>query len=173
MVDHVLTPADLENYDILIVDRLTHVYTPGEADILQAWIADGHGVISMAGYANNQTDVNQQNSLVTATGLSYSSPIYIDPIEQWQNHPIAMGAEAVQVYGGWRVNGAGEVFVRPAGEPNNSLGTAVELGEGAAIVFSDEWISFDSEWQSIPEVETFWSNMISWVGPKSLCVLPQ
>jgi hypothetical protein len=40
-------------------------------------------------------------------------------------------------------------------------------------VFSDEWISFDSEWQMIPEVPVFWSNMIEWVGPKDFCVLPQ
>ncbi len=172
-MNHTLTPEQLDEFDILIVDRLTHAYTPAEAAILETWLQQGNGMISMAGYANNQTDVNQQNSLVSVTGLSYSSPIYINPTEDWQNHPISMGAEAVQVYGGWRVNGSGEVFVRPSGEPNNSLGTTTPVGEGTVIVFSDEWISFDTEWQQIPEVEVFWSNMINWVGPKSLCVMPQ
>jgi hypothetical protein len=106
--------------------------------------------------------------------MFYSSPIYLDPVEVWQDHPIAQGAQGVQVYGGWRVNGDGEVFVRPQGEPQNSLGTAKQIGpDGAAIVFSDEWISFDSEWQQIPQVEVFWSNMIEWVGPKSICAVPQ
>lgn len=129
-------------------------------------------MITMAGYAGNQADVDQQNSLANASGLSYAPPLY-SPNEVWENHPIAEGAQGVQVYGGWQVLGAGEVFLRPQGEPGTSLGTATELGEGAAVVFSDEWISFDSEWQMIPAVEVFWSNMISWVGPTNICVMPQ
>jgi hypothetical protein len=173
MVDHQLTEQELAAFDILIIDRLTHEYSPQEAAILQTWVEAGQGVISMAGYANNATDVTQQNSLASATGLSYSAPIYIDPVEVWENHPITDGAQSVQIYGGWRVNGPGEVFVRPQGEPNNSLGTATMVGMGAGIVFSDEWISFDSEWNQIPEIEVFWSNMIEWVGPKNFCILPQ
>src|SRR5690606_10184079 len=101
MVDHQLTDADLANFDILIIDRLTHVYSPAENAVLQQWVNAGHGVISMAGYTNNQGDIDQQNSLASATGLSYSQPIYIDPVEDWQAHPVAMGATAVQIYGGW------------------------------------------------------------------------
>jgi hypothetical protein len=173
MVNHQLTAQELDAFDILIIDRLTHTYPPEEAAILQTWIEAGHGVISMAGYTNAAIDVTQQNSLAGAMGLNYSAPIYLDPVEVWQNHPIADGAQTVQIYGGWRVNGPGEVFVRPNGEPNNSFGTATMVGMGAGIMFSDEWISFDSEWQQIPEVPVFWSNMIEWVGPKNFCVLPQ
>ncbi|MFV8756249.1 hypothetical protein ACNOYE_37350 [Nannocystaceae bacterium ST9] len=172
--NHVLTEADLAPYDILIVDRLTHVYSPAERQILADWLAAGHGMITMAGYANNQADRDQQNSLASASGISYAAPIYIDPVENWLVHPISEGATSVQIYGGWQVVGAGEVFVRPTGEPNNSFGTATLIGQGgAAIVFSDEWISFDSEWQAIPEVPVFWSNMIKWVGPKDFCFDPQ
>lgn len=172
-VNHVLTDADLEPYDILIVDRLTHVYSPAERQILADWLAAGHGMIVMAGYTNNDGDRANQNSLGSAAGLTYEQPIYLNPTEVWENHPIAMGAQTVQIYGGWRVVGAGEVFVRPQGEPNNSFGTAAGVGMGDAIVFSDEWISFDSEWQAIPEVPVFWSNMIKWVGPKDFCFDPQ
>jgi hypothetical protein len=174
-VDHQLTAEELADFDILIVDRLTHIYTPAEAAILQTWLDAGHGMISMAGYVNDQVDVSQQNSLVAVTGLSYAAPIYLDPIENWLDHPITVGVEGVQIYGGWQVLGNGTVFVRPQGEPNTSLGTTIPVAndEAAVIVFSDEWISFDSEWQSIPAVETFWSNMISWVGPKNFCGAPQ
>jgi hypothetical protein len=174
-VDHQLTLDDLADFDILIVDRLTHSYTAQEAALLQSWLDQGHGMISMAGYVGSQTDIDQQNSLVSVTGLAYAQPLYFDPVEVWLDHPIAQGVEGVQIYGGWQVVGNGTVFVRPQGEPNTSLGTTVPLaGEDAAvIVFSDEWISFDSEWQNIPEVETFWSNMIAWVGPKNFCVTPQ
>jgi len=171
--DHELTAEELANYDILIVDRLTHSYSPAEAQILREWIEAGQGMISMAGYANDANDRALQNSLVSMSGLTYETPIYISPTEDWLDHPITEGATAVQVYGGWRVAGDGEVFVRPEGEPQTSLGTTVELAEGTALVFSDEWISFDSEWEAIPEVEQFWSNMIQWVGPKSFCIDPQ
>jgi hypothetical protein len=171
--NHVLVEADLEPYDVLIVDRLTHIYSPAERQILIDWLAAGKGMIVMAGYANSQLDRDQQNSLGSASGLNYAAPIYLNPVEIWENHPIAMGANTVQIYGGWQVTGAGEVFVRPQGEPNNSFGTAADVGMGAAIVFSDEWISFDSEWQAIPEVPVFWSNMIKWVGPTDICFEPQ
>jgi hypothetical protein len=171
--NHVLTEADLEPYDVLIVDRLTHVYSPQERQILADWLASGKGMITMAGYTNAQIDRDQQNSLVSASGLTYAAPIYLDPVENWLMHPISQGAQTVQIYGGWQVVGPGEVFVRPQGEPNNSFGTAAEVGMGNAIVFSDEWISFDSEWQAIPEVPVFWSNMIKWVGPKDICFDPQ
>lgn len=170
--DHQLTQQELDAFDVLILDRLTHAYTAEEQALLNDWIEAGHGVIGMAGYSNSQVDRDQQNSLAAATGLTYSAPIYIDPVEVWADHPVAAGAQAVQVYGGWRVVGVGEVFVRPQGEPFNSLGTAVKLGEGAAIVFSDEWISYASEWQGIPEVPVFWANMIGWVGPKGICAGP-
>ncbi len=173
MANHVLTDADLEPFDVLIIDRLTHVYSPAERQLLADWLATGKGMITMAGYANNQTDRDQQNSLAMASGVSYAAPIYNNPTEDWLNHPISMGATSVQIYGGWQVVGAGDVFVRPLGEPNNSFGTATVVGQGAAIVFSDEWISFDSEWQAIPEVPVFWSNMIKWVGPKDICFDPQ
>jgi hypothetical protein len=173
IVNHQLTAEELDAFDILIIDRLTHQYPQQEAAILQTWVEAGHGVISMAGYAGSQQDIDQQNSLASVTGLSYAQPLYFDPVEVWENHPVADGAQGVQIYGGWQVVGAGEVFVRPQNEPNISLGTATMVDMGAGIVFSDEWISFDSEWQMIPEVEVFWSNMIEWVGPKTFCALPQ
>ncbi|NVB43185.1 hypothetical protein G6O69_35505 [Pseudenhygromyxa sp. WMMC2535] len=170
---HQLTAAELANYDILIVDHLTHIYSADEQALLQQWIEDGQGMITMAGYDNVQADRDRQNSLAAASGLSYVAPIYLSPTEEWLEHEITEGTSAVQIYGGWPVSGSGEVFVRPSGEPNVSLGTTTTLGDGTVIVFADEWISFDSEWQAIPEVEVFWSNMIEWVGPKSFCVEPQ
>lgn len=44
-----------------------------------------------------------------------------------------------------------------------------ERGKGRAVVWGDEWIEFDSEWQSLPEIEKFWVNMIAWIGPQDSC----
>ncbi len=171
---HVLTEADLENIDILIVDRLQKNYTTEERDLLAQWVADGHGLITMAGYANNQTDRDRQSTLSSAVGFTYQAPIYLEPTEVWLTHPTTVGVDGVQFRGGWVVSGAGGTSIlHPSGEPNVSLGVAVEVGEGAAVVYGDEWISFDSEWSTIPAVETFWSNMIKYVGPKNICFLPQ
>lgn len=169
MPNHQLTTPELEPFDILIIDQLTHQYPPSQAAILQNWVEAGHGLISMAGYADDQTDIDQQNSLASVSGLTYVQPLAGDPVELWEPHPVATGASGVQVHGGWPVQGAGEVFVRPQGQPGVSLGTAKMVGNGAAISFADEFISYDSEWMMIPEVEVLWSNMIAWVGPKDIC----
>ena len=84
-----------------------------------------------------------------------------------------MGVQGVQFYGGWEVSGNGTPIMHPQGQANVPLAQVADVGEGRAIVFGDEWISFDSEWQSIPQVEVFWANMIQWVGPSDICFEPQ
>jgi hypothetical protein len=75
MVNHVLTAQELDAFDILIIDRLTHTYSPQEAAILQTWVEAGHGVISMAGYANSHrpaAKLSQRDGSATARSLDRS-----------------------------------------------------------------------------------------------------
>jgi hypothetical protein len=128
----------------------------------------------MAGYANDQLDRDRQSTLASAVGLTYAEPIYIEPTEEWLTHPTTVGVEGVQFRGGWVVQGTGGTSIlQPSGEGSVSLGRAIQVGSGAAVIYGDEWISFDSEWAAIPAVETFWSNMLKFVGPKSFCFDPQ
>ena len=46
--------------------------------------------------------------------------------------------------------------------------------EGRILMWADEWISYDSEWTSRPElhVEQFWLNEIMWLTPVAECQVP-
>ena len=44
------------------------------------------------------------------------------------------------------------------------VGLALERGQGRAFVWGDEWVEFDSQWQSMPEIKTFWINALSWLN---------
>ena len=132
----------------------------------------------MAGYVNTATDYTQQNSLVSQFGMSYVEPIQLEPDETYVAHPITTGIGGVQVKGGWPVDdtstgGSTTSFAHVTGNPDLSLGRTDDIGMGTVIVFSDEWISFDSEWSTIPGVQVFWENMINWVSPPNFCVTPQ
>jgi len=44
------------------------------------------------------------------------------------------------------------------------VGLALERGSGRAFVWGNEWVEFDSEWQSLPEIKTFWVNSLGWLN---------
>ena len=170
---HVLTAEEIAPFDILILDRLTHVYTDAEAAVLRAFVEQGHGLITMAGYDNSATDRAQQNSLVRAVGVQLVEPIYLDPTEEWLEHPISDGTSDVQFRGGWPLEALpgetlGQTVLRSQ-DDSAILGVAKEAGSGRAFIYGDEWISFDSEWRTIPGVTVLWQNAIRWVGPTTAC----
>lgn len=51
------------------------------------------------------------------------------------------------------------------------LGMVNEVGQGRVVVWGDEWISDNSEWQSHPDyqVERIWLNVITWLTPAKQC----
>jgi hypothetical protein len=55
--------------------------------------------------------------------------------------------------------------------PDGAAGVAVELGEGRAFIWGDEWIQFDSEWSTMPEITQLWVNALGWLGPRDRCVV--
>ena len=170
-----LVAGDLDDYQVVIVDRVPRMLTAEEAQVIYDYVAGGGGLISMAGYENSGTQRGYQNSAISVLGTQYAAPIFLSPTEVYVTpHPITDGVSGVQVYGGWTVNGPGEswVYTQENG-PDDSLGRLADLGDGSYIVFSDEWISFDSEWVAIPGVLTLWQNMINAVTPDQFCVNPQ
>ena len=43
---------------------------------------------------------------------------------------------------------------------------------GRVVLWGDEWITFDSDWQGFADVQKFWSHLITWVGPSAICGKP-
>jgi hypothetical protein len=42
---------------------------------------------------------------------------------------------------------------------------------GHVLVVGDEWISFDSEWMTMPQIQKMWANWLDWVRPSDVCEL--
>ncbi|HLT37629.1 MAG TPA: hypothetical protein VK034_15155 [Enhygromyxa sp.] len=67
--------------------------------------------------------------------------------------------------------GTSEIF---ATVPSGTAGIAHETASGGrVIVWGDEWLTFDSDWQGYADIEDFWSQMIGWVKPQDFCGAPQ
>lgn len=70
--------------------------------------------------------------------------------------------------GGYHIEsdpGASTTFATlPSG---NVAGVAVDRGsgKGRAVIWGDEWITYDSEWNNPNfDVPRFWSNIFRWIG---------
>ena len=60
--------------------------------------------------------------------------------------------------------GTSDVF---ATVPGADAGLAHETAMGGrVVVWGDEWLTFDSDWQGYADVQAFWAQMISWVKPR-------
>ena len=92
-------------------------------------------------------------------------------------HPVTAGLTAVTFSGGYAVSDlGGSASMRTPiaflpGTPEVDAGVAVQLGKGRAIVWGDEWIEFDSEWSTLPQIAQFWVQLFGWIAPMNKCEL--
>ena len=169
-----LTPEQLAAHDVVILDRLRRDYTAEEAAILRNFVAAGGGVMVMTGYTGGGEDRTRPNSLLAAVGLEYLPGLHNGPVTSFEVHPLTTGLTSVTFLGGYLVAevagipGANTVVARLSVGP---AGIAQERGEGRVLVWGDEWIQFDSEWTTLPEINQLWVNVMSWLGPRARCVI--
>ena len=53
----------------------------------------------------------------------------------------------------------------------NPVAYVVQMGQGRAFVWGDEWIEFDSEWSSMPQIPQLWLQIFKWIAPPTRCML--
>jgi hypothetical protein len=172
-----LTSAALAQYDIAILDRLVREYAAADAAIIQAWTEAGHGLVSMSGYANDPGIDFRANVLLAPLGVAYTGSIMDGPVVTFSQHPITQGITSITFLGGYQIDNVTASSTRTVFATINSsaVGYAIELGSGRAVVWGDEWIEFDSQWSSLPEIQQFWANIVDWIKPSDKCglVLPK
>jgi hypothetical protein len=175
--DEPLTSAVLAPFDVVILDWLARDYTPEEAEIFAAWISAGGGAAAMTGYSNVLVADWHANSLLAPLRVAYSGPLVSGPIVDFAAHPITVGLSSVTFLGGYLVADLGgtastrtPIAFLPS-QPNDAAGIAIEMGEGRAIVWGDEWIEFDSEWSTLPQITQFWVQLFAWIAPTTKCAL--
>lgn len=173
-----LTPAELNKYDILILDWLQRTYTAQEAADVKAWVEAGGGLMSMTGHTNNQTVIDRPNSLIGSMGLTYngSAGFFSGPVTNFAPHPINMGLTSLTFAGGLFIDivddGVGvnqTIMTLPPGP----VGVVQERMMGRLFVFGDEWVEFDSQWMNMPDIKQFWVQTLVYLGPKDSCAVPQ
>lgn len=164
--------ALLDKYDVVIFDRLPREYSAAEAGVLKAWVEAGGGFMSMTGYTGAAAPDFYTNALLAPFGLEYQPGLYTEPVTIFATHPVTAGLTSVTFAGGYLVKDSGA-----SGGTSTLLGSisagpvayAHERGKGRGVVWGDEWIEFDSEWKTLPEIQKLWVNIIAWLGPKNSC----
>jgi hypothetical protein len=174
--DEPLTDATLAPFDVITLDWLRRDYTPAEAATFAAWVTAGGGVMSMTGYDNVPTDDWHANSLLAPLGVAYEGPLLNGPVTDFAPHPITAGLTSVVFEGGYAISDLGGAastrtpiaFLSMAGG-DVTVGEAIELGEGRAFVWGDEWIEFLSMKPLFPP--RLWVQAFAWLSPPKRCRL--
>ena len=168
----VFDAAFLDKYDAIIFDRLARAYTAEEASALAAWVETRGGFVSMTGYTGQAAPDFYTNTLLAPFGLEYQPGLHSDPVTMFAAHPVTAGLSSVTFLGGYLVadlGGSSGTSTAIGSIAAGSVAFAHERGKGRAVVWGDEWIEYDSEWQSLPEIEKLWVNILAWIGPQDSC----
>lgn len=169
-----LQRAELETFDLVVVDWLQRIYTEAESDTLTQWVEDGGALMVMTGHDSGAT-ADRHVSLLVSLGPSYDlagGPLNGPAV--LLAHPTtetADGADTlppVTFNGGLRTTVPDELtatIVPMATIGEATVGVAGPLGDGRVLLFGDEWIEFDSEWSSMPAIPQLWLNVVTWLSP--------
>ncbi len=173
-----LTADLLRPFDVVILDWLVRDYTADEAATFAAWVSAGGGVASMSGYNDDTTMDWHANSLLAPLGVAYALPRSWGPVTQFATHPITAGLTSVTFTGGYPVSDLGgdastrtPIAFLPSNPAPLPVAYAIQMGAGRAFVWGDEWIEFDSEWSSMPQIPTLWLQVFNWISPPNRCML--
>ena len=173
-----LTADALKPFDVVLLDWLPRDYTADEASVFAAWVAAGGGVVALTGYHDNTSEDWRANSLLAPLGVAFSGSLLWGPVMQFDAHPITMGLTSVTFTGGYGISdlGTGASTGMPVGYVSaNGTKTPVayvlQMGAGKAFLWGDEWIEFDSEWSSTPQIPKLWLQIFSWLAPGDRCAL--
>lgn len=179
----VVTPAFLDNYDVVLIDRIERQLSADEAAALGAFVKQkGRGVITLIGYNfdnnNPAPERDRANTALAPFGLAYQGGYFGNNVVPTfvANHPVSEDIADVNFNGGIMpvdtgMQGTSTVFATYQGM---NAGIAHQTTDGGrVIVWGDEWITFDAVWLGYVDVEAFWVNMFDWVRPQDICSLPQ
>jgi len=173
-----VTAATVQPFDVIILDWLTRDYTAAEAAVFAAFVSAGGGIASMSGYDNDTSNDWRANSLLAPLQVAYSGPLLNGPVTSFAVHPITAGLTSVTFAGGYAISDLGgtastrtPIAFLPGSGGNVNVGYAVQMGAGRGFVWGDEWIEFDSEWSTIPQIKQLWVQVFAWISPTNKCAL--
>jgi hypothetical protein len=208
-----ITPELLAGYDVIILQALEDgEYGPfwqfgaDEIAAFGAFLTNGGGVIALTGYGADAGEVRPLNQLVGPAGITFNADdIFAQcpggvscycwgnsiPMLGWQaQNPIAANIKQVGAFHGRSIVAPSASVV--AAEGQTVYGVTATIGKGRIFAFSDEWVTYTSQWLGNPnapvnqydscydaasgvmktadhvfQVPQFWYNAIGWVANSS------
>jgi hypothetical protein len=153
-----------------------HAFSRAEVAAFERWVRAGGGVMTTIGYTSDEDkEVANVNRLLAPFGLAYSSTkLSLDgKVQNWIEHPLTTDVHSIYTSVGVEPDGSAGLTL--AHDANNHVALqAAEADAGHLVVWGDEWITYDSEWQAVTDqqVERFWLNILKWTSPPKVCQVP-
>jgi hypothetical protein len=187
--DKQLTADELKKFEIVVVLHVAtipvsnngatapahHAFSDAEVKVFEDWVRGGGGVMTTTGYTLDEpTEVVNVNKLLSNLGMGYSTKNFglNDFVKTWDKHPVTDGITNIYTNNGIDPDGMAGTTVAHGGT-DVALQVA-QLDKGRAVVWGDEWITYDSEWADVrgQQVEHFWLNILKWLTPSDRCQVP-
>jgi hypothetical protein len=190
LADKPLTDELLKPYQVIVVlDVATmdgvgngftltphHVFSDQEVAAFERWVRAGGGVMTTIGYRDDKAlEVVNVNRLLAPLGMGYSTTkLEVDGmIESWVEHPLTAGVHKIFTAHGVEPDGSAGLTLAKDSENRAALQATQPMAAGdvRVITWGDEWITYDSLWQSSDDqqVEQLWQNMLAWLSPQEMC----
>jgi hypothetical protein len=204
-----LDAAFLAKYDVLIIQWLVDgvsgengtgywTFTSDELQALKTWVEAGGGIITLSGYDASSQEVTPLNAIVQAvTGMSYGTADVLgtvsasnyclgesDPLSGWvQSTPIGRHIDEVGAFHGRPIVPGSKATV-DCTDGTNVYAAHEDVGSGHVFSFTDEWVTYTSQWYGIDaggscadasanvvyQVPQFWYNAITYASQATQCV---
>jgi hypothetical protein len=152
----------LPDADIVIVEALHSSHTAAEAHALSSWLETGGSLVVLTSY--DASDYPPYQTLLSDYTFAFQNPIIDGPVTELAHHPTTAGVTSLVFMGGYAI--AYDAHFADLGSISGQPVAAVgSPGEGRALVWGDEWVSFDKQWAD--DVPTFWRNVLAWLRHRS------
>ena len=189
--DAVLTDDLLEPFQVIVILyaateelngndgrnlRAHHEFSADEVAAFARWVRAGGGVMTTAGYYWDEAkEVANVNRLLAPFGMGYSTSKRElgGSCTSWVPHPVTEQVARIITMDGVEPEGAAGVTL--AHDEGQRVALQVSEAEaGHVVVWGDDWITYDSEWQQTKDqqVERFWLNLLKWLSPARVCQVP-
>lgn len=188
--DKVLTDELLKPFQIIVVLYAStsdlngngkmlaahHAFSDAEVAAFERWVEAGGGVMTTIGYAGDEaSEVVNVNRLLAPLGMAYSTTKLNEDgyVTDWVAHPVT--DQVMKIYTANGVEPDGAKGMTLAFDPQKHVALQVtQAKSGRVVVWGDEWITYDSQWQSVQDqqVERLWLNIFKWLSPPMICQVP-
>ena len=211
-----LTPEFLARYNVIILAGLADdsnngpwwTFSADEVAAFSAWVQNGGGVISLSGYTGNGGEIAPVNQLIQFSGITYNqdtvsgtcsdaqtcSCTESNTVSDWNRTDPAIaqlvsGMTLVGFRSGRGIVAPSDSHVAATAEGTRPVLVGKAVGAGRVIVYSDEWVTYTSQWtgaglpgvndpncaghlpQEKYQMAQFWYNLIRWAQPSATCFM--